>query len=95
MTPSNDAGNFENPMPPANTMASVNNVVVTGRAMNGAEIFMRAPEDHTLDVIAAALARWPPRYRGRGRRWASRAMNGAAMFIWTPGNRCSLFAEVP
>jgi hypothetical protein len=35
-----DTGNFENPRTPASVMASVSNVVATGRTINGAEIFM-------------------------------------------------------
>ena len=38
---SGDTGNFEKPRMPASAIASVSNVVATGRAMKGAEMFIR------------------------------------------------------
>jgi hypothetical protein len=38
---SGDTGSFKKPRIPATTIATVNRVVATGRAINGAEMFIR------------------------------------------------------
>ena len=49
-----DTGNLENPRMPANPIASVSNVVATGREMNGAEMFIRPARGARAGLPAAA-----------------------------------------